>query len=189
MTNVIKIIVASTNPTKLTATQTGFEKMFPGKVLQVSGLKVESGVSNQPMTSRETRRGARTKATNAKTAEPNADYWVGLEGGVERDDPEFVSHPESLRSVVWCAILATSSDKYGEGQPGTYSIPDEIGKLILENGIELGIADDLVFKRQNSKQGEGSVGILTHGTLNRGLYYSQAVILALVRFVNPNLFP
>ncbi|KKU02954.1 MAG: NTPase [Candidatus Amesbacteria bacterium GW2011_GWB1_47_26] len=177
MANKIEIIVASTNPIKMEATKVGFEKMFPSSQFEVKGISIKSGVRGQPLTSAETRNGARNRATNARKANPQADYWVGLEGGVEEDDQMFNQnhHLHLLRSVVWCAILKSGENVFGEGQPGSYALPGEICRLILEKGMELGEAD-------------GSVGILTHGVLNRDQYYSIAVELALIRYINPDLY-
>lgn len=186
MNKSIEIVVASTNPIKIKATETGFEKMFPGVEFKIESISVKSNVRDQPMTSDEARNGARNRARNAKTAIPEANFWVGLEGGVEKDSQMF---GPNLRSVVWCAILKAGNDLFGEGQPGSYSLPQEVARLIIDQGMELGQADDVVFNRVNSKQGEGSVGILTHGVLNRGPYYVQAVLLALIPFRNPTLYP
>jgi non-canonical (house-cleaning) NTP pyrophosphatase len=54
--------------------------------------------------------------------------------------------------------------------------------------MELGKADDLIFEQENSKQQGGSVGILTQGVINREEYYRQAIILALIPFLNKPLF-
>ena len=74
-----------------------------------------------------------------------------------------------------------------QSKTGTFYLPVEVTKLI-KSGMELGAADDQVFKRENSKQEGGSVGILTHGVVDRKVYYSQAIILALIPFLNKNLF-
>ena len=55
--------------------------------------------------------------------------------------------------------------------------------------MELGVADDTVFKRINSKQGTGTVGHLTQGVMNRSDYYCHAIVLALIPFNWPELFP
>lgn len=184
----ITVIVASTNPVKIEAAKIGFEKMFPGSEIIIEGVSIKSGVSDQPMDSDETRTGARNRAINVRKERPAADFFVGLEGGVTRDNPQFNSDQYHLRSVVWCAILSKTSDVFGEGEPGSYSLPFEVAKLIVDEKMELGHADDKVFRKTNSKQGEGSVGILTHGVLNRGPYYVQAVLLALIPFRNPDLY-
>ncbi len=52
-------------------------------------------------------------------------------------------------------------------------------------GLNLGDADDQVFRRTNSKQGSGAVGLLTDDVVTRTTLYEQAVILALIPFKNP----
>jgi non-canonical (house-cleaning) NTP pyrophosphatase len=51
--------------------------------------------------------------------------------------------------------------------------------------MELGDADDAVFGRSNSKQANGSIGLLTDDALTRTEYYVQAVIMALIPFKKP----
>ena len=54
--------------------------------------------------------------------------------------------------------------------------------------MELGDADDVIFGRTNSKQGNGSVGILTADVITRTIFYQQAILLALIPFKNSNLY-
>ena len=75
----------------------------------------------------------------------------------------------------------------GKAQTSTFQLPPKIVKLIRD-GIELGHADDMVFNRKNSKQGNGAVGILTHDVIDRIEYYRHAVVLALIPFVNKELY-
>jgi hypothetical protein len=53
---------------------------------------------------------------------------------------------------------------------------------------ELGDADDIVTNRVNSKQGGGTVGVLTNNLVTRSLYYEQAVVLALVSHINTEVY-
>jgi len=46
-----------------------------------------------------------------------------------------------------------------------------------------------VFGRIASGQGTGTIGKLTHGLVTRELYYTHAVQMALVPFLNPELYP
>src|SRR5262249_15510189 len=78
-----KIVVASTNPVKIQAALSGFQKLFPRRAFSASGISVPSGVRAQPMTSRETFEGALNRAKAACDQISDADYWVGIEGGVE----------------------------------------------------------------------------------------------------------
>jgi inosine/xanthosine triphosphatase len=129
------------------------------------------------MSDSETRRGAGNRAQTAQSAEPNADYWIGIEGGVEDKNG-------SLEAFAWVVII--SPVRMGSGRTGAYFLPQETTQLIRQ-GYELGDADDMVFGRSNSKQQNGSVGILTHDVIDRTAYYVHAVILALIPFVNLQL--
>ncbi len=72
------------------------------------------------------------------------------------------------------------------GKTSLFQLPKEIQKLI-EKGVELGEADDIVFKRTNSKHKDGAVGILTKGIIDRSKYYTEAVIMSLLPFINKRL--
>ena len=90
-----------------------------------------------------------------------------------------------MLAFAWISII--SRHRQGEARTATFTLPPKISELIHQ-GIELGVADDLVFKRSNSKQSNGAVGILTHDLIDRAEYYRPAIILALIPFINPQLY-
>jgi inosine/xanthosine triphosphatase len=179
--NMKKIIVASTNPIKINAALEGFVDTFPDTNFEAKGISVPSGVSDQPMTSEETLLGAKNRAIAAKLAEPTGDFWVGLEGGVERV-PE-----NNMEVFAWMYIIGANG-RHTQAKTSIFYLPPKVIALIDE-GKELGEADDIVFKRYNSKQSSGSVGILTNGVIDRMTYYKPAIILALIPFLHPELYP
>lgn len=172
----MQIVVASKNPVKLKATCLGFESYYSD--FEINGENVESGVSDQPMSDEETLRGARNRAENIKRLFPNADYWVGIEGGIE-------SKETGLTAFAWVVIL--NEKKKGESRTTSFQLPPKVAKLI-EQGYELGIANDMIFKKENSKQKSGAVGILTNNKLTRAELYKQAIQLALIPFINATLY-
>jgi inosine/xanthosine triphosphatase len=176
----LKIIVASNNPVKLNAVKEGFSRVYPTAVIEISGVKVESGVSVQPMTDAETLHGAENRAAAARLIQPDADYWVGVEGGIE-DIPS-----EGMLVFAWIVIL--SAQQVGKGKTGGFYVPPRIAQLVRE-GKELGDADDLVFGRSNSKQANGAVGILTGDVIDRTRLYVDAVVFALIPHLHPELYP
>lgn len=173
------IIVASTNPVKIQAALVGFQQMFPDEDFDAWGISVPSGVSHQPMTDEETLQGAFKRAANALNAAPEADYWVGIEGGCEEKHGE-------LWTFAWVVALANETTISGKGRTGAFCLPREVAELVRQ-GVELGEADDRVFGRSNSKQSNGAVGLLTNDVIDRQHYYIHAVVLALVPFNNPGL--
>jgi len=170
------IIVTSKNPVKLNATKAAFTKLFPEEQLKFETLSVPSGVSDQPMTNSETRQGAINR-TKAATEQP-ADYYVGIEGGVEHVD-------NNLEAFAWIAI--NNGQYISKAKTGTFVLPPPVRDLVKQ-GLELGDANDQFFKQHNSKQQGGAVGLLTNGVLGRTEYYEQALILALIPFINKELY-
>lgn len=173
-----KIIVASANPVKCAAALQGFEKMFPDEEFIVDSVEVSSSVPDQPMGDAETLVGAQNRARAAKAARPDADFWVGIEGGNKDRQVE-------MATFAWVVVL--SQVKEGKGRSGEFVLPDKVAALVRQ-GIELGQADDMVFSRNNSKQGNGAIGILTGDAIDRAELYVPAVIFALIPFKNPDLY-
>jgi len=174
-----KIIVASHNPVKLQATLEGFMKMFPGEKFEVEGLSAPSEVSDQPFDDDETYQGAFNRAKNAAQAVPEADFWVGLEQGIEDKEG-------GMESYGW--IVIRSKTQFGRGKTGIFFLPPRVAELIRQ-GKELGEADDIVFGQTNSKQANGAIGLLTKDVITRKSFYVPAVVTALIPFVHPELYP
>lgn len=170
-----KVIIASRNPVKIDAVRMAFTAMFPEEDFAFEGVSVPSGVQDQPMDNRETLAGAFNRAGNAKGKFTDADFWIGIEGGVEKAGND-------LGAFAW--IVIETLHKTGKARTGTFFLPKKILHLI-EEGKELGEADDLLFGHTNSKQKNGAVGILTGNAIDRTSLYSQAVVLALIPFKNP----
>ena len=66
-------------------------------------------------------------------------------------------------------------------------LPPKVQSLV-EQGIELGHANDQVFSEHNSKHAGGAVGSLTGGVIGRQALYEHAMALALVAYKKPALF-
>jgi non-canonical (house-cleaning) NTP pyrophosphatase len=161
----------------------------------------------------ETQLGAKTRAEGAYKAYKKArgkfpHLAVGLEGGLEwsslvRDE----NGDDTLWCMAWMAvygkrqpllvdIMASQDSKcynpdkkpiFGLAKTATFLLPSSLAKLI-EEGMELGHADDKIFGRVNSKQGSGTVGVLTDGLIDRASYYEHALLLALVPWIRPDVY-
>jgi len=171
------IIIASTNPVKIASVREGFDAMFAHEKYSFEGISALSSVSHQPRSDRETEKGALSRVRNAKKDRPDADYWVGIEGGVEESG-------KTMEAFAW-VVIESKEGVVGKGKTGTFMLPPKVAELI-RNGKELGEADDIVFGESNSKQKMGAVGLLTNNVIDRTAYYTHAVILALIRFTSRN---
>jgi inosine/xanthosine triphosphatase len=174
-----KIIVGSANPVKINATEQAFTQMFPDTTFEVSGVDIESGVSDQPMSEEETLTGATNRAKNCQRHHPQADYWVGIEGGVEISE-------HGMEAFAWI-VVRSKEGMDGRGRTGSFFLPPQIATLVSQ-GMEMGPADDVVFQVENSKQKNGAVGLLTDNKITRTSYYQEALLLALIPFKNSHLY-
>ncbi|GAD90188.1 non-canonical purine NTP phosphatase [Vibrio halioticoli NBRC 102217] len=178
--SISKVVVASLNPAKIKAVESAFSEVFPEQAFSFVGVSVDSGVSDQPMSNAETKRGAQTRVDNAKQAISDAQFYVGLEAGIE-DNATF----------AWMIIESKqdieSEQKHGESRSSSLMLPSKVLDLITQ-GKELGDAMDEVYSTINIKQKGGAIGILTNNRLSRSSVYHQALILALIPFNNADAF-
>ncbi|MEM7312348.1 MAG: inosine/xanthosine triphosphatase [Planctomycetota bacterium] len=173
----VKLAVASRNPVKINAAFRGFEIVFPEKDFHAEGFSIESGVSDQPMTDEETLRGARQRVEGVMKA-CEADFAIGIEGGIDVIDNQ-------MQAFAW--IVITDGNKSSQARSGSFALPPRVQELV-RSGEELGVANDIVFGEQNSKQQGGAIGSLTGGVISRQRLYEHAMALALVPWIKPELF-
>ncbi|HYQ55860.1 MAG TPA: inosine/xanthosine triphosphatase, partial [Draconibacterium sp.] len=104
----MQIVVASKNPVKINATDLGFRSYFDD--VNVQGVSIRSGVSDQPKSDDETLSGALNRVENARKEFSEADFWVGIEGGISVTDAE-------IEAFAWVVIL--SDGKIGKARTTT----------------------------------------------------------------------
>ena len=166
------LVVASQNPVKIEATRRGFMRMFPTCVFHLHPVAVPSDVRPQPLSDAETLQGALNRLEHATHLVPQADYWVGIEGGVE-------DRQASMEAFAW--IVVAAPPRLGQSRTGTFRVPEEVAALIRQ-GYELAAAVEAVYQHTQVKSTTGAVGVLTEGVIDRIQLYEHAVVLALVPF-------
>ena len=206
----LRIAVGSGNPVKVNAAKQAFQLAFPSAVIDTVVCKVPSGVADQPVGQAETLQGAVNRATAASAMAGEqvqtkdkglpVTFAVGMEGGVQPggglelpakagapplvvDMGDPTSAP-SLSCFACMAVVHVPSGAWGHATTASFPLPDPVVRL-MGQGMELGDADDAVFRRSGSKQGSGAVGLLTHGLVDRTAYYVHAMLLALAPFMHP----
>ncbi|EGQ7872583.1 inosine/xanthosine triphosphatase [Vibrio parahaemolyticus] len=170
-----KVVIASLNPAKINAVKSAFQSAFPQQAFEFVGISVPSEVADQPMTNEETHRGALNRVKNAKLEMPTADFYVGLEAGIEGN-------------VTFAWMVIESDTHRGESRSASLMLPPEV-LAQLADANELGDVMDKVFGTENIKQKGGAISLLTQNQLTRSSVYHQALILALIPFTNPDHFP
>jgi len=186
--SIINVAVGSRNPIKIKAAIEGIQQalQIENNNILAEGFDVPSGVPDQPNGSEETKRGATSRAVKAFDAyvalhNSKPTYSIGLEGGIEEEESG-----NNMVCAAWMVIY--NGSKFGSAKTATFTIPPSIATLV-RGGMELGLADDQVFKSVNSKQNSGTVGHLTRGVMDRSEYYRSAVLLAMIPFLWPELYP
>lgn len=170
-----KVVIASLNPAKINAVKSAFQSAFPQQAFEFVGISVPSEVADQPMTNEETHSGALNRVKNAKLEMPTADFYVGLEAGIEGN-------------VTFAWMVIESDTHRGESRSASLMLPPEV-LAQLADANELGDVMDKVFGTENIKQKGGAISLLTQNQLTRSSVYHQALILALIPFTNPDHFP
>ena len=117
----MKIIVTSHNPVKIAAAREAFTSRFKDSKIQLIPVDVKSGVPAQPMSDQETRQGARNRVNNAKRQYPDADFWVGMEGGLDFFD-------DRLMAFAWM-VIAGGESRLSETRTATLPLPPRVRAL------------------------------------------------------------
>jgi len=164
----MRIAVGSLNPVKRDATERATAELHA----TVEAVSVESGVSEQPTTDEETRRGAENRARRALDA-GDYDLGVGLEGGV-------AAFGNDLLLTMWAAV--TDGDQLGVGSGPRLVLPDSIAERVRD-GEELGPVMDDTLGEHGVARSRGAAGALTGNVVDRESALRHALAGALGPFV------
>jgi len=170
----IKVVVASLNPVKNKAVEEAFLTLFKVKI-DIQSIDVPSEVKEQPLSDLETFKGASNRAKNSRNIFPEADYWVGIEGGVDLFESDY------YHAFGWVYIMR--GEKVSFSRSSTFPLSIEITDMI-NKGKELGTITDELFGLKESKKKGGIIGVLTNGVVDRKELYVQPVQFALIPFLN-----
>ena len=176
----MKVLVGSENPVKIEAANEVFSKYF-GQV-KVTGIEVSSKVSVQPI-GEETFEGAKNRALELKELNEKenlgADFFVGIEGGITK------LHSKWFTLGVGCVI--DNQGRSGYGVSPYFELPESIVEQLL-SGKELGKVMERISGKDNIRQKEGAIGFLSKGMMDRKNLYIHSLIVALIPFLNEDLY-
>jgi inosine/xanthosine triphosphatase len=171
------IAVGSDNPTKIDPVKNVFSTLF-GEV-EVIGKKVSSGVPEQPRSEDEMFTGAKNRATEALKLTPEAEYGVGIEGGL--DKKSFGWYESSI------VVIVNRAGEMGIGASGGLVLPEAFMKEI-HKGLSLEDAVDLKLGTHKIGRGIGMFGIMTNKYVTRAQGVEHGVAFALGRFLHKDLY-
>ncbi len=150
----------------------------------MAAVEVPSGVRHTPLSREEIMAGARQRveALVRIAHEKNEpwEYFVGLEGGLD------VVRDGSTRLVFlenW-AYVADTNGRAAFGQSGAVSVPEQLIKRVVDDGVELSEAIDAFAGGRGIRDAQGAWGILTRNMITRQDAFRVAVINAFAPFFN-----
>lgn len=181
----MKIFVGSTNPVKINAVKIAAQFWQDSKSdLEVTGYDVASGVSAQPMTDTETKKGSINRAkkaleaglsefaTNKKQSlDDDEALGVGLEGGVFEDE----------NGTMWTTVWVSVVDQLGfvvSSNGSRFPVPEIIAEQISVGGEMGPVVDDIVGD-SNIKHKQGMIGVITLGFVDRMEEYASIAKMSL----------
>lgn len=149
---------------------------------EVIGVGTESNVGAQPFSAAETRQGALNRAQGALALVPDADFGIGLEGGVEKAESD-----DTYFECGWMCVVERKSGRIGWGSSARFVLDGAMVKQ-LKAGKELAHVIDEMTGETDVRSGLGAMGVLTNGALGRADAYTHGLIFAFAPFLSPDKY-
>ncbi len=175
----MKIVVGSLNKAKIMGVEEAFKQYFDEIILKP--VKVDSGVAPQPMSLSEVIRGSKTRAIEAAGKEVDWTYSVGIEAGMYKAGDIWVD--------VQVAYILREDGLESMGLSPAFPVPRHfVEKLLNKEYSELEDIINEYYKRDKIGEEEGFIGLLTKNLVDRKTLTYYAVVMALTRFLNEDLY-
>lgn len=116
----MKVIVGTKNKDKVKIVKGALNKL--NLDVDIDSAEVDSGIVEQPLDKETTRKGAINRAMRARKSKPEADFWVGLEGGLHE-------HDEGYHLITLACLIDKEGNQYiDEGEE--IHLPDEVSNRV-----------------------------------------------------------
>ena len=168
----VRVVVGSTNPTKVEGVKRAFLQYFDS--VEVSGKEVDSNVSSQPFDD-EVVKGAINRARAAYSNE--FDFSVGIEAGLFRMKDAITGFIDFQVAAVF------DGRKLSIGFGPGFEYPPRVVKSVLE-GREVGDVMEEITGIEDLGEKFGAIHVLSKGKISRSELSRIAVTMALIPFLN-----
>lgn len=178
----MKFAVGTTNKAKVACVAMTADALFgpnstAASTIEVVAVEVTSAVAAQPMSAEESQQGAHHRASEALRNVTDADFGIGLEGGVEKIGDRWFE-------CGWMCVIQRSTGRVGWGSSARFEMSKKIMDRILIDRMELADVMDLLTGETDVRSNLGAMGILTNGHLGRAEAYRHGLIFAFAPFLS-----
>lgn len=157
------VAIGTKNKAKIKAVENVLSEYF--QEVSFKSYDVESGVSEQPFSEEETKKGAINRSKNALQLS-DADLSFGLEGGVKEID-------NKLYCINWGALALKDGTIFTAGG-ATFLLPDDISNE-LRKGKTLGSVMEEFTNKKKINHFEGAIGVFTANLIDRAQMFEHIV--------------
>ena len=175
----MKVLIGTKNPGKIEGAKRAFEKYFDN--VEIEGIQVKSDVSDQPI-DEEIFKGAKNRVKNlkeyAKKNNIKADFYISSEAGITNLLGEWID--------INAACIESAEGLQSIGTSQGFPIPDKYIDEIKEK--ELGKVMDRIFMGQELAKGKGGISFLTKDEVSRIDLTQDAFTMALIKYINGDLW-
>lgn len=175
----MKVLIATKNQGKIEGAKRALENYFEN--VEIEGIPVNSDVPDQPV-NKEIYIGAKNRVKNlkeyAKENNIEADYFIASEAGISNLLGEWID--------INAAVIEDSNGIQSVGISQGFQIPDKYIDEIRKT--ELGKVMDKIFEGQELAKGKGGISYLTKDEVSRIDLTRNAFIMALIKYINGDLW-
>jgi inosine/xanthosine triphosphatase len=179
------VAVGTLRKPKLQAVEKAFHALpfFADKEIEIIPCDVLSGVSDMPISREEGLSGAYNRAWNCRKKGVEADFYVGMEGGMEKIE---INHKDHYFLNFYNYITDGHQDSYSGATLA--ELPENVVYAVLEEGKEIGEVFDKMVSKEDIRSHHGAIGEITFGIIQREDAFYFGLVPALSKLINP-LYP
>lgn len=175
----MRVLIGTKNPGKIEGAKKAFERYFDN--VEIIGVPVSSEVSDEPV-NEEICLGSRNRVKNlklyAKENDIDVDYYIAVESGITNSLGAYM--------IINVAVIEDKSGLESVGTAPGFPVPDKYVDEVVKT--DLGTVMDRIFNEKNLNIGKGGISFLTHDVKSRIGLTEEAFIMALVKFINDDIW-
>lgn len=176
----LKVTIGTKNQGKIEGAKRALERYYND--IEIEGIKVESEVSEQPVNN-DIYIGARNRVRNlkkyCKQNNIESDLYIAVESGITNSLGRWM--------IINIAVIQDNNNFESYGTSPAFPVPDKFVKEIIST--DLSKVMDKVFEEDKERHNRGGgIQLLTHNEITRIDLTEMAFIMALIEYINGDIW-